>query len=222
MSTDNTDTPPLPDDFAGWWTAAGEWVEEPNQRRSGWSGMMRLRHGGRTYYIKKQCDHLCRTLRHPFGWPTASREFHNLLRLQRIGVPVPRPVFHGNRKTARGFEAVLVTEELVGYADLESQGERTPAEKSLLAAAVGQVLGLMHRHQLQHSSLYDKHIMVRWQDGRPQIALIDLETLRRAWLPGRAARRDLKQLKRRQKIWQAADWARLEEAHRKGGEPGGR
>lgn len=222
MSDSDKTAPPLPSDFAGWWAAAGEWVEAPNQRRSGWSGMMRLRHGERIYYIKKQCNHLCRTLLHPFGWPTASREYHNILRLRRIGVPVPQPVFHGSRRTAEGLEAVLVTEELVGYADLESQDARTPAEKSLLAAAVGRVLGRMHRYQLQHSSLYDKHIMVRWQDGRPEIALIDLETLRQAWWPGRAARRDLKQLRRRQKIWQAADWALLEEAHRTGDKPDGR
>ncbi len=213
---------PLPDDFAGWWNAPGEWVEEPNQRRSGWSGMMRLRHNGRTYYVKKQCNHLCRTLRHPFGWPTVSREYANILRLLALGITVPQPVFHGERKTAAGVQAVLVTEELVGYADLETQDNCTPEEKSRLASAVGRMLGRMHRHQLQHSSLYDKHIMVRWQDGWPEIALIDLETLRRAWLPGRAARRDLKQLKRRQNIWQAADWALLEEAHRAADKPASR
>lgn len=222
MTHNDTPATALPDDFASWWAATGEWVEQPNQRRRGWSGMMRLRHGDKTYYVKKQCNHLCHTLRHPFGWPTASREFFNILRLQLLGITVPQPVFHGSRQTAAGHEAVLVTEELVGFVDLETQGTRTAEEKSQLAAAVGRVLGIMHRQQLQHSSLYDKHIMVRWQDGQPEIALIDLETLRRAWLPGRAAQRDLKQLKRRQRIWQDADWALLEQSHRTPRSPAGR
>ncbi len=219
MSSANNPSTPLPSDFAGWWEAPGDWVEEPNQRRSGWSGMLRVRLGGRTYYVKKQCNHLCRTLRHPFGWPTASREYHNLLRLQALGITVPKPVFHGSRKTAKGWEAILVTEELVDFIALDSQGERSPAEKSLLAATAGRLLAPMHRRNLRHSSLYDKHIMVRWQDGQPTLALIDLETLRRDWLPGKAARRDLAQLKRRQRIWDDADWALLEQAHRAAGKP---
>jgi hypothetical protein len=81
------------------------------------------------------------------------------------------------------------------------------------------MLGLMHRHNLQHSCLYDKHIMVRWQHGQPTVALIDLEKLRRTWLPGKAARHDLEQLQRHQKIWSDADWALLEQAHRAAGKP---
>jgi hypothetical protein len=222
MSDENQPTIPLPDDFAAWWAAAGEWVEEPNQRRSGWSGMMRLHQNDQTYYVKKQCNHLCRTLRHPFGWPTVSREHDNIRRLQALGITVPQPVFHGSRRTAEGYEGLLVTEELAGFTDLAAQEHRSPAEKSRLAVAVGHMLGRMHRHNLQHSCLYDKHIMVRWQDGEPTVALIDLEKLHPAWLPGKAARHDMEQLQRHQKIWQAADWALLEEAHRTAGKPASR
>lgn len=219
MSVENTQATPLPDDFASWWAAPGAWVEEPNQRRSGWSGMMRARFGERTYYVKKQCNHLCRTLGHPFGWPTVSREYANIRCLQSLGITVPQPVFHGSRRTAEGYEGLLVTEELASFTDLAAQDQRSPAEKSRLAAAVGQMLGRMHRHNLQHSCLYDKHIMVRWQDGQPMVALIDLEKLRRTWLPGKAARHDLEQLARHQKIWSDADWALLVEAHRAAGKP---
>lgn len=222
MNEYNVAATPLPEDFAGWWSAPGAWVEEPNQRRSGWSGMMRARFGERTYYVKKQCNHLCRTLRHPFGWPTVSREHENILRLQALGITVPQPVFHGSRKTADGYEGLLVTDELVDFIALDAQGDRSPAEKSLLATAVGRMLGIMHRHNLQHSCLYDKHIMVRWQDGEPTVALIDLEKLRRTWLPGKAARHDLEQLQRHQQIWQTADWALLEKAHRMAGKPASR
>jgi hypothetical protein len=207
-------------DFDAWWTAPGAWVEEPNQRRNGWSGMMRLRVGELTYYVKKQCNHLCRTLRHPFGWPTVSREHENIRRLQALGINVPKPVFHDSRRTAQGYEGLLVTEELVGFTALDAQGHCSPAEKSRLASVTGEMLGIMHRHQLQHSCLYDKHIMVRWHDGQPMVTLIDLEKLRQTWLPGKAARHDLEQLRRHQKIWQPDDWALLEEAHRTGFKPG--
>ena len=55
--------------------------------------------------------------------------------------------------------------------------------------------------------------MVHWQDGKPEIALIDLEKLRRPYLPWRAARHDLDQLRRHQAVWNADDWDTLLAAH---------
>jgi hypothetical protein len=204
----------LPDDFAGWWGAPGEWVEEPNQRRSGWSGMLRVRIGEQVFYVKKQCNHLCRTLAHPFGWPTASRERLNIGRLQALGLRVPTPVFHGERRSENGFEAILVTEELAGFAALDTQTGLSPAARQALAAEAGRVLGIMHRAHWQHSCLYDKHLFVRWQGERPEVALIDLEKLRRPILHWKAAAHDLNQLQRHQKIWSAEEWRMLEAAHR--------
>ena len=207
-------SPTLPVDFEGWWNLPEHWVEEPNQRRCGWSGMFRLEIGGQIYYIKKQCQHLYRSLRHPFGWPTALREYRNIKRLNALGVLTPKPVFHGVRHSEKGLEGLLVTEELTGFGDLHSQ-KGLPAEKRrLLAQATGRILARMHRAHLQHSCLYDKHIMVCWNDGQPEVALIDLEKLRRPALPWRAAAHDLEQLRRRQTLWTQADWAELEKAHR--------
>jgi hypothetical protein len=214
--TPPTDTPAvLPNDFAGWWSAPGAWVEEPNVRRNGWSGMMRLRIGDTLYYIKKQCNHLCRTLDHPFGWPTASRERVSIGRLQALGLSVPKPVFHGERKSAEGYEAVLVTEELAGFLSLDTQTELDAGARAALAVETGRALGIMHRAGWQHSCLYDKHIMVRWSEATPEIALIDLEKLRKPLLPGKAARHDLEQLKRHQRIWSEAEWQTLLSAHKK-------
>ena len=210
----------LPTDYDGWWDAPGQWVEEPNVRRSGWSGMMRLRIGDTLYYIKKQCNHLCRTLDHPFGWPTASREHLNLGRLQALGIVVPTPVFHGARRTAEGHEAVLVTEELAGFASIDTLQVLDPVQKRSLAVECGRVLGIMHRAGWQHSCLYDKHIMVRWDGLQPTIALIDLEKLRKPLLPGKAARHDLDQLKRHQFIWTDEDWQALLAAHASSGATG--
>ena len=203
----------LPQDFEGWWTVSGEWVEEPNRRRSGWSGMMRCPVDGRVYYVKRQCNHLYRSPRHPVGQPTANREYLNLLRLKQLGLVVPTPVFFGKRHAGEGFEAVLATEELSGYAPLDTQTGLSAAERTALAAQVGETLRVLHDANLQHSCLYDKHIFVRWRDSQPTIALIDLEKLRRRLLPGKAGRHDLDQLRRHQEIWDDNDWRILEQRH---------
>ena len=206
----------VPTDFEGWWNVPEMWVEEPNKRRNGWSGMIRLTIGLQTYYIKKQCNHLYRSLRHPFGWPTVSREYDNIRRLMNLGLNVPQPVFHGTRRSEQGFEAILVTEELAGYASLDRQEKLTADEIGALARATGRSLGKMHRAHLQHGCLYDKHIMARWQSAEPDIALIDLEKLKKPFFSWRAARHDLEQLKRHQSIWTPKEWLILEEAHTHG------
>lgn len=200
-------------DFGYWWSVAGEWVEPPNERRNGWSGMLRVRDGDRLYYVKRQRNHLCRTLLHPFGWPTASREWHYLDRLRRIGVGVAQPVFHGVRATPEGQEAVLVTEDLAGFTALSAQTSLDAVQRMKLAHELGRSLGILHRARLQHSSLYDKHVMVRWEGAGVEIALIDLEKMRGRLTRGAAARHDLEQLRRRQKVLDDEAWAALEAAH---------
>jgi hypothetical protein len=200
--------------FDFWWNVAGEWVEEPNRRRSGWSGMMRAALDGRTLYVKRQLNHRCRTLTHPLGWPTASREWHYLNRLARLGVAAPVPVFHGVREGDDGVEAVVVTEELSGYADLAAWQGLAADRRQVLADAVGRMLGRLHRAHLQHSSLYDKHVMAREHGTGFDVALIDLEKMRpRLLARWGAARRDLDQLRRRQKLFDTDDWAVLLAAH---------
>lgn len=213
MTMHNDPAPALPTDFEGWWNVPEQWVEEPNQRRNGWSGMIRLRIGSQTYYVKKQCNHLYRSVRHPFGWPTVIREYENIVRLKSLGIRIPEPVFQGVRKRGEGLEALLVTEELTGFTSLGDQTGLDQASRETLAREVGRVLGIMHRAHLQHSCLYDKHIMIRWQDGTPEIALIDLEKLRKPLFPWRAARHDMEQLKRRQSVWSDHEWKLLEESH---------
>lgn len=214
MNTPETSGFRRPSDFEGWWQVPESWVEEPNQRRNGWSGMIRLTIGAETYYVKKQCNHCYRSLRHPFGWPTALREYDNIVRLRSLGIRVPEPVFQGGRRTEQGFEALLVTRELTGFAALDAQNALSADLRAALALETGRVLGIMHRANLQHSCLYDKHIMVRWQSGRPEAALIDLEKLRWAILPERAARHDMEQLMRHQSVFTPDDWVLLMTSHR--------
>ncbi len=203
-------------DFAYWWRLAGEWVEPPNERRNGWSGMLRTRHEGRTVYVKRQRNHLCRSLRHPFGWPTASREWYFLYTLRALGVRVPAPLFHATRQGDGAVESLLVTEELTGFAPLSAQHELSADRRRRLAVQVGAALAPMHRARLQHSCLYDKHIMVRWSDDGAEIALLDLEKMRRRLSRRAAARHDLDQLCRHQRLWPQDEWHLLVASHAAG------
>lgn len=203
-------------DFGYWWNVPGDWVEPPNERRNGWSGMLRVRDGGTLYYVKRQRNHLCRTVAHPLGWPTASREWYYIDQLRRIGLHVAEPVFHGVSTGPEGKDAVLVTRELAGFTALSELTSLDHGQRITLARALGHSLGVMHRARLQHSSLYDKHIMVRWHADRPEIALIDLEKMRRRPSRRAAARHDLEQLRRRQGILGDEEWAVLEDAHERG------
>ena len=99
--------------FEQWWQLQGEWVEEPNQRRGGESGVQRLQvDQGQLLYAKRQVGHLCRSLSHPFGRPTVLRERDALLGLSRLGIRVPRLVYCGATRpgaTATGSCCYRVT-----------------------------------------------------------------------------------------------------------------
>lgn len=208
-----THSGPQADEFAYWWNITGEWVEQPNQRRRGWSGMLRVRHHGEVVYVKRQRNHLCRTLHHPLGWPTASREWFYLKRLKALGIGVPTPLFHATARTRDGVESLLVTEDLHGFLPLQAQTDLTWAQRGNLAREVGRVLGKVHRARLQHSCLYDKHVMVRWLGNTPRVALIDLEKMRPRLSGHAAARHDLDQLQRHQDVWSGDEWSLLELSH---------
>lgn len=56
--------------FEALWALQLEAVDEPNTERGGWSSVYRLELGERAYYLKRQSNHLTRSLRHPCGEPT--------------------------------------------------------------------------------------------------------------------------------------------------------
>jgi hypothetical protein len=82
-----------------------------------------------------------------------------------------------------------------------------------LTREIGSCLGVLHRAALQHSCLYDKHVMVRWNGDQPEVALIDLEKMRKRLRAPAAAKHDLEQLRRRQSVLDGAAWAVLLQAH---------
>lgn len=201
-----------PDPFQQWWQRQGDWVEAPNIRRGGESGVQRLQgEDGSLLYVKRQTGHLYRSLRHPFGYPTAMRESDALQAFAQLGVSVPRLVYAGCRRQAGAWQALLVTEALEDYRCLEERyaaGEAALWGEALhlrILQAVGATLGRLNRGRWQHGCLYPKHLFVRLRADEVEVALLDLEKSRRRLRAGQAARHDLQQLKRRSS-WSAEQW----------------
>jgi hypothetical protein len=88
--------------FGPLWSLATDWHEAPNERRGGWSGVSRhLLADGSAIFVKRQEDHLCRTLRHPLrGIPTFYREYRNILRLHRHAIGTLEALYYGDRRDA--------------------------------------------------------------------------------------------------------------------------
>jgi len=214
------------DSFARWWNTQGEWVEPPNVRRDGESGVQRVPSPGRdapVLYSKRQIGHLYRSLRHPFGRPTVLREQDALQAFTRLGVRVPRVVYCGAQRDAGRWQALLVTEELEGFVSLEQWydthlGERHGSEvQQRVLIAIGETLSRYHRAHWQHGCCYPKHIFIRvegeGETARIEIALLDLEKCRRRLRLSAAAEHDMRQLARHRGTMPDDDWRLLLTAH---------
>ncbi|MEO4047628.1 lipopolysaccharide kinase InaA family protein [Pseudomonas sp. CAU 1711] len=207
--------------FEQWWQLQGAWVEEPNRRRCGESGVQRLRQeDGRVYYAKRQIGHIYRSWLHPFGRPTVLRERKALLALPECGVRVPKIVYCGTTRGEQGWRGLLVSEELQGFQDIESWyagGGRErigPERHALLLQQIGAMLARMNQGRWQHGCLYAKHVFVRVGEAESEVALLDLEKSRRRWTSRGAARHDLRQL-RRHSSWSEAEWQLLLQGYRR-------
>ena len=204
--------------FADWWQREGSWVEEPNQRRGGSSGVQILQSIDGPLYVKRQVNHIYRSLRHPLGRPTVLREREALFALQSLGIRVPQLVYCGVERQAGKWHALLATLGLKDYVDLQTwynagQVEQLgPEVHQELLRQLAATLVRMHRAGWEHGCLYAKHIFVRWieQQGNQavQVALLDLEKCRRPLIRKRAGGRDIAQL-RRHSPFDDKDWNSL-------------
>ena len=206
--------------FDYFWNLRGEWVEEPNQRRGGESGVQRvLSTNGRLLYVKRQTGHLYRTWQHPFGRPTVLREQEAIKGLRLLDVGVPELVFCGARRDAQQpWHALLVTAALEGFVEVDAwyaAGERERQGEAVherLLKALAETLARMHRGRWQHGCLYAKHVFVKVDgtgaNARVEVALLDFEKCRQRLTRQRAAAHDMKQL-RRHSSWNATDWDKL-------------
>ncbi|OYD53331.1 hypothetical protein CGK74_14080 [Thauera propionica] len=211
-------------EFERWWRADGEWVEAPNVRRGGNSGVQRVTDAsGRCLYVKRQTGHLYRTVRHPFGRPTVLREATALQALSALDIPVPVLDYCGARRDTGQWAAVLVTRALDGHQSLDRwyAEPRDEALRKTVLDELARLLARMHRAHWQHGCLYAKHIFVRErpQAELPNVALLDLEKARLRLSASRASKHDLAQLSRHRAPMPDQDWrtflASYQAAHRK-------
>lgn len=207
-----------PTDFDIWWQIQGEWVEEPNDRRGGYSGVQRITRDGKLLYAKRQTGHIHRNLLHPFGRPTVLREQEALLGARKAGVTVPEIVYCAAEQSSEGWRALLITKALEGFQPIDEwyasnsraqYGERLHQQ---LLLEVARTLARLHTARWQHGCIYIKHIFVRitgeYSTAVPEVALLDLEKCRRRLTSKQAAMHDMLQL-RRHSPWDQADWQTL-------------
>ena len=196
--------------FDALWAKELEAVDEPNSSRGGWSSVYRLDLEGQGFYLKRQSNYLTRTLHRPFGEPSFAREFRNISRYQRLGIPALEAAFFGERKVPGETRALLLTRALDGWDDLDSLLQRWAELSAVQHRAILQACGVLARqlHGLRqiHGCFYPKHIFLQASGDGYQAQLIDLEKTRPLLLGVRDRVKDLEPLLRRTaRVWNAAD-----------------
>jgi len=192
-------------DFDALWHWQGEPVDTPNTGRGGVSAVYRLQLDEHAYYLKRQRGHCTRSLRAPLGEPTFAREWRNIQRYQRLGLPTLDVAFFGVRGRGQTARAILLTRALVGFDDLDSfltnwHGWPEPMRIDIVHAC-GELARRVHAAGLKHGCFYPKHIFLRETVDGWQTRVIDLEKSRRL-LPGQRDRiADLEPLVRRATAW---------------------
>ncbi len=203
---------PVNKEFDQWWNTPGAWVEPPNQRRGGTSGVQRHSTPGTnpaTLYIKRQHNHTFRSIKYPLGVPTALREQKAIRAIGALGIRVPKIRFCGVRREKTQWQSLLVTEALQGYISLECWLKKNPPEIDAylyhrrMIGAVASTLKRLHSHRWIHGCCYPKHIFVKWhKTGEPDIALLDLEKARRRLRIRKFAEKEVDQFLRHCPAWE--------------------
>src|SRR5690349_16838707 len=151
--------------FDALWAKQLEAVDEPNTARGGWSSVFRLELEGQGYYLKRQSNYLTRTLHAPFGEPSFAREFRNISRYRKLGIPALQAAFFGERKVDGEIRAILLTRALDGWSDLESLLARWSQLGATQQTAILKGCGLLARYlhgvRQVHGCFYPKHIFLR-------------------------------------------------------------
>jgi hypothetical protein len=200
--------------FDALWVLDADWFEEPNIRRGGWSGVIKipleqLNDTPVFIFIKRQENHMSRTWRHPIsGIATFQKEYDNLQLFHRYKIPTLELIYFGTRFYNGNLQAIIATKDLAGYYPIDQllpdSGldfvENWQNRLSLLKATA-KVLSRMHQHHLQHNSLYPKHIFAKPVGDSWDIKIIDLEKAKRRLFKNTAILRDLGTLRRHTLDW---------------------
>ncbi len=213
------------DSFETIWSLDAPWVEEPNIRRQGWSGVCRLTltesvEKPVVIYLKRQENHSYRSLLSPWRLrPTAFREYKRLREMHAAAIAAPEVLYYGERQTGKALQAILITREVpqsIAFEDyLHLANKRPASEVRQVLQDTASLIGRLHRHRFQHCALYGKHVLISgYRSGTPTSALpeqrpmpylIDVEKSRRR--PSRIgiALKDLNQFFRHTP-WTEAQW----------------
>lgn len=201
-------------EFTHWWDMSGEWVEPPNQRRGGMSGVQRIELNGETLYVKRMTHHLFHSWRYPFGRPTIVREIQVLNEMKRAGINVPDIVYGKALKIDGEWRALLVTREMTGFCSIAEWYQRrksapcAPETHREMLRQVAQAFHRMHRIHRQHGCCYVRHIFVK-TDDTVEAGFLDLEKSRRRWRKHNAARHDFAQLEKHLEPIPVQDWLQV-------------
>jgi tRNA A-37 threonylcarbamoyl transferase component Bud32 len=191
--------------FQTLWEIQLDAVDEPNTGRGGWSSVFRLDLSGQGFYLKRQSNYQTYTLRHPLGEPSFSREFRNISRYRKLGIPALQAVFYGDRRVNGERQAILMTRALDGWTDLDALLARwnklSGGNRSAVLAACGELAHTLHKAGQIHGCFYPKHIFLQAQRDRYQACLIDLEKTRPVIFGKRDLAKDLEPLLRRASVW---------------------
>lgn len=201
-------------EFERWWATEGDWVEEPNYRRNGMSGVQCVERDGKKVYVKRMTQHLFHSVRYPFGRPTIVREIAVIKELKSAGVIVPEIIYGEATKVEGEWRALLVTEDMAGFvsiADWYYQHAETPFPDDVREAmlkAVAVAFKKMHSVNRQHGCCYVRHIYVK-TDGTVEAGFLDLEKSRRRLRRHKAANHDFAQLEKYLDPIPKADWEKV-------------
>lgn len=192
-------------DFQALWNMQLDAVDEPNTGRGGWSSVYRLDLEGQGFYLKRQSNYLTYTLHHPLGEPSFSREFRNISRYRKLGIPALQAAFYGDRRVNGERQAILMTRALDGWTDLDAilirWSELPAGTRAAILNACGELAHTLHGAGQIHGCFYPKHIFLQNQGDRYQAQLIDLEKTRPAIFGKRDLIKDLEPLLRRAPMW---------------------
>ncbi len=199
--------------FDALWALQLEAVDEPNTERGGWSSVYRLDLGEAAFYLKRQSNHLARSLLRPFGEPTFTREFRNIQRFQTLGIPALEAAFFAERRVEGERRAILLTRALDGWCDLDSLlpnwQARPQSERAGVLHACAELARRLHAAGQLHGCFYPKHIFLQENGGVFQARLIDLEKIRPLLFGERERIKDLEPLLRRASVWSEAEVCEL-------------
>lgn len=194
------------DNFESWWALSLEAVDETNLDRGGWSTVYTYRHKGKSFYVKRQSNHLSRGFSSRLRKiPTFEMEFQQIGRYKKNEIPCIDPVFFETRKVGGEsnleYQAILVTEALEGWVALDRllSGDEVIGyqNKVQLCAALASSISHLHSAGIEHYNLYPKHIFVRPSADGFEVRFIDLETSRSNFGLLKKKCRDIETLSRR-------------------------